>query len=72
MAFHAKEISQRLRHQVNTSLNDAQHEVWIHLCRKHEKSSHQLLREVIEKFCKEEMNTKLPVIEALRGHRGYY
>ena len=67
MPFKPKIETEKLKHQIMTTLNGGTHEMWVHLCRKHQKSSHHLLREIVEKFCREEMQTGLPVLEALKG-----
>jgi hypothetical protein len=43
---------------IQTCLTQDTHEVWISLCQQQNKSTHILLRELIEKYCREQLEKK--------------
>jgi hypothetical protein len=51
-----KPDNEHLKHQVSTTLNQDANEVWHHLCYMQQKSSHAMLRELIEHY----INSKDP------------
>jgi hypothetical protein len=50
MTFARKPANEKLRRQINCSINDDDWEKWAYLCRKEMKSSHELLRIVVREY----------------------
>jgi hypothetical protein len=60
----------KLTRQISCSLSEDSFERWHHLCIKNQCSSHELLRQVVEQYCKERMKSNssaYTVLDALKG-----
>lgn len=68
MPFQKKPDTEKYRHQVSTTLSKDTNERWHLICMTTEKSSHSLLRQLVEDYCRQNDPTRDPytVLGALR------
>lgn len=58
MPFKPKPDNLKLSRLIQTNLTPGTHEIWLSICRRQNKSTHALLRQVVEEYCKEQMERR--------------